>query len=117
MKSSFMRPPSDTEIDVLFNSIKQIQKNEVIKEWLGPLPNRDRQLGNTNARSGLVRCACGCKYWEDDRCIDCDYVLHLEDMVPSEWGGYNVGKEQRKARLKAQFEELLRTWEQEKNEM
>lgn len=28
-------------------------------------------LGNTVARDGLDRCACGCKYWESDRCVDC----------------------------------------------
>lgn len=27
--------------------------------------------GNTVAREGNDRCACGCKYWEFDRCIDC----------------------------------------------
>jgi hypothetical protein len=88
--------------------------NDMIKTWLGPVPNRDRQLGNTNARSGLVRCGCGCKYWEGDRCIDCRYELHLEDMVPSEWGGYNVGKEERKVRLKAELEAMVLGWEWEK---
>ena len=30
--------------------------------------------GSTNkfATSGLERCGCGCKYWENDRCVDCD---------------------------------------------
>lgn len=27
--------------------------------------------GNVIAREGATRCACGCKYWENDRCIDC----------------------------------------------
>ena len=27
--------------------------------------------GNTVAREGCSRCDCGCKYWENDRCIDC----------------------------------------------
>lgn len=32
-------------------------------------------LGNIQAREGLDRCSCGCKYWEHDRCIDCgDHV-------------------------------------------
>ena len=26
---------------------------------------------NKQARSGLDRCDCGNKYWENDRCIDC----------------------------------------------
>jgi hypothetical protein len=28
--------------------------------------------GNTIAREGVDVCSCGCKYWHDDRCIDCD---------------------------------------------
>lgn len=27
--------------------------------------------GNTIAIEGCTRCLCGCKYWENDRCIDC----------------------------------------------
>lgn len=27
--------------------------------------------GNVLATEGCSRCACGCKYWEHDRCIDC----------------------------------------------
>jgi len=27
--------------------------------------------GNVVAEEGCTRCACGCKYWEGDRCIDC----------------------------------------------
>lgn len=27
--------------------------------------------GNLIAQEGCTRCACGCKYWENDRCIDC----------------------------------------------
>src|SRR5262249_44071902 len=30
-----------------------------------------RPLGNRVAREGQDRCHCGCKYWENDRCIDC----------------------------------------------
>jgi hypothetical protein len=29
------------------------------------------RLGNRVAREGCDRCWCGCKYWENDRCIDC----------------------------------------------
>lgn len=28
-------------------------------------------LGNINASEGVDRCECGCKYWENDRCVDC----------------------------------------------
>ena len=33
--------------------------------------------GNVLAEEGVTRCACGCKYWEHDRCIDCG--LHADD--------------------------------------
>lgn len=29
------------------------------------------QHGNRTAREGCDRCYCGCKYWENDKCIDC----------------------------------------------
>lgn len=30
-----------------------------------------RNLGNKYAQEGLDRCVCGSKYWENDRCVDC----------------------------------------------
>jgi len=33
--------------------------------------------GNINAREGMDRCQCGCKYWEDDRCIDCGTLIEI----------------------------------------
>jgi hypothetical protein len=27
--------------------------------------------GNVNREEGVDRCLCGCKYWEDDQCVDC----------------------------------------------
>jgi hypothetical protein len=29
------------------------------------------RLGNTVAREGFDRCYCGCKYWQNDHCVDC----------------------------------------------
>ncbi len=29
------------------------------------------QHGNVVAEEGLTTCVCGCKYWENDKCIDC----------------------------------------------
>ena len=29
------------------------------------------RLGNEIAQEGCDRCWCGCKYWENDRCVDC----------------------------------------------
>lgn len=37
------------------------------------------QHGNTTAREGVDRCFCGCKYWEDDKCIDCG--THIDKIV------------------------------------
>jgi len=30
-----------------------------------------RDLGNETAVEGCDRCFCGCKYWENNKCIDC----------------------------------------------
>ena len=35
-------------------------------------------LGNTMALEGCDRCFCGCKYWENDRCVDCG--LHISTI-------------------------------------
>lgn len=38
--------------------------------------------GNHIAREGLDFCACGCKYWEFDKCIDCgDSILMVRGAV------------------------------------
>jgi DNA-directed RNA polymerase subunit N (RpoN/RPB10) len=39
-------------------------------------PQADR-LGNKIALEGCDRCYCGCKYWENDKCIDCG--THITD--------------------------------------
>lgn len=36
------------------------------------------RLGNRIAQEGCDRCWCGCKYWENDRCIDCG--THVRDI-------------------------------------
>lgn len=41
--------------------------------WLSIVSDRH---GNTSAESGCDRCECGCKYWENDRCIDCDTAFN-----------------------------------------
>jgi len=46
------------------------------------LPTDDH--GNSVARMGWDRCMCGSKYWENDKCVDCDtHVEHLplEEML------------------------------------
>lgn len=37
--------------------------------------------GNVLAQEGCTRCECGCKYWENDTCIDCGnkYVPNVDD--------------------------------------
>jgi hypothetical protein len=37
------------------------------------------RLGNTVRDSGCDRCPCGCKYWENDRCIDCGGTEVVEE--------------------------------------
>ena len=37
------------------------------------------QHGNKIAKEGCDRCYCGCKYWENDKCIDCgQHVSKIE---------------------------------------
>ena len=33
--------------------------------------------GNINATEGVDRCVCGCKYWENDKCIDCGTLIEI----------------------------------------
>ncbi len=40
----------------------------------------DARLGNKKANSGCHRCWCGCKYWENDVCVDCG-----EDFDPKHY--------------------------------
>jgi hypothetical protein len=42
-----------------------------------------RNLGNRFADEGLDRCVCGSKYWENDRCVDCDthVLVHRARIV------------------------------------
>ena len=37
------------------------------------------QHGNLWANEGCDRCFCGCKYWENDRCVDCN--TRIEDVI------------------------------------
>lgn len=48
--------------------------------------------GNTLASEGVSRCECGCKYWENDRCVDCGTgfnalrhggIMRLVDEAPA----------------------------------
>lgn len=52
-------------------------------------------LGNVLAEEGCTRCACGCKYWENDTCIDCGtkYVLNADVIVDSLPKGYRWATE------------------------
>lgn len=33
--------------------------------------HREDRHGNVVAQEGTLVCQCGCKYWENDKCIDC----------------------------------------------
>ena len=57
-----------------------VDSDTISQAWPTPAPPFGSQpamrapaahLGNVEAREGQDRCACGCKYWEHDRCIDC----------------------------------------------
>jgi hypothetical protein len=37
------------------------------------------QHGNAVAQEGCDRCFCGCKYWENDRCVDCN--THVSNVI------------------------------------
>ena len=37
-------------------------------------------LGNINAEEGCTRCQCGCKYWENDICIDCGTTVEIVEI-------------------------------------
>jgi hypothetical protein len=39
------------------------------------------RLGNTIAQEGCDRCFCGCKYWENDMCVDCG--THINTVLQS----------------------------------
>ena len=39
------------------------------------------RLGNVVRDSGCDRCPCGCKYWENDRCVDCGGTEVLLDYT------------------------------------
>lgn len=48
-----------------------------IEEWRDAMAAQRDANGNVAAQDGIDRCACGCKYWEHDRCVDCgDTVDH-----------------------------------------
>ena len=38
------------------------------------------RLGNKVRQEGIDRCSCGCRYWENDRCIDCGGTEPVEDQ-------------------------------------
>jgi hypothetical protein len=42
---------------------------------------RPDRPGNVQAREGCDRCECGCKYWENDRCIDCGAHVSMVELA------------------------------------
>lgn len=55
-----------------------------------PRTTPDR-LGNVIAQEGCDRCVCGCKYWENDICVDCGtearkltYCRHCHHLIERE---------------------------------
>jgi hypothetical protein len=60
-------------------------------------------FGNINAREGCDRCACGCKYWEDDYCVSCG--ISVERMLIQRMGAEARFMNEIKLNV------LLTTWE------
>ena len=50
-----------------------------IDEWSDAIDAQRDPNGNVVRIDGVDRCACGCKYWERDRCIDCGDTQVVED--------------------------------------
>ncbi len=54
-----------------------------------------KELNNKIALEGVDRCDCGCKYWENDRCVDCTATIgyslttqineKIEEVVDLKW--------------------------------
>lgn len=42
-----------------------------LEEWRLAMRELRDPLGNVAAQEGVDVCDCGCKYWENDRCVDC----------------------------------------------
>lgn len=40
--------------------------------------------GNLVALEGVDRCYCGCKYWENDRCVDCGEKFDPRNLLDTE---------------------------------
>lgn len=52
------------------------------EERFGPQGADLEPQPNMIAREGVDRCACGSKYWEDDRCIDCgEHVTRVAEAA------------------------------------
>jgi len=44
---------------------------------LAPWTPEQDNFRNLQAQEGCDRCFCGCKYWENDRCVDCGTHVSL----------------------------------------
>ena len=51
--------------------IAQVAEVLSLQPWAVKYERPGDKLGNVEAQEGCDRCSCGCKYWENDRCIDC----------------------------------------------
>ena len=51
--------------------------------------DKDIDHGNINAVEGVDLCVCGCKYWENDKCIDCGLLIEqVKNRRMAERGRY-----------------------------
>lgn len=49
------------------------------------------RLGNLRAVEGCTRCGCGCKYWENDRCVDCGSNAPTHVLEPDDYPIVRMG--------------------------
>ena len=57
----------------------QTLAQDVLTLTYDKMPDR---LGNFEAQEGCDRCFCGCKYWENDKCVDCG--THINEVRNAE---------------------------------
>ena len=66
-------PEEMREAERLLRWVLGRKSDESVDEEL----NRLMTVPNKTAESGCDRCTCGCKYWENDTCLDCN-TKHAE---------------------------------------
>ena len=61
----------DSDLPANEAELAQLESAGIIERMEGMSRTLKDKHGNRTAEEGNDRCECGCKYWENDRCIDC----------------------------------------------